>query len=70
MMCYRDRTYCTFWKECKLGSECGRALTSEVEEAAHKWRGSEDAPISQYVDKPECFEEEEESNDPIKHENV
>ena len=69
MMCYRDRTYCTFWKECKLGPECSRALTSEVEEAAHKWWGGEGAPISTYVDKPKCFEEDK-HNDPNKHENV
>ena len=36
MMCYRDRTYCSFWKECRLGSECPRALTTEVEKAAEK----------------------------------
>lgn len=58
MMCYRDRTYCTYWKDCKLGSECKRALTSEVQESAEKWWGGPDAPICFYADKPKCFEED------------
>lgn len=65
MMCYRDRTYCQFWIECRLGSECGRALTPEVEEAAYKWWGGEGAPISIYTNKPKCFEEVD-NNDPNK----
>jgi len=39
-----DRTFCVN-KECS--KECGRKLTKEVIEAAHKWWGSEDAPIAQ-----------------------
>jgi len=58
MMCYRDRTYCQFWGDCKNGGECSRALTSEVKQDAIKWWGNNDAPIATYVDKPKCFEED------------
>ena len=57
MMCFRDMTFCGFYKECKDGEECHRALTEEVEYAAKRtglW-------ISQFADKPaECFAEKEE----------
>jgi len=50
-------TFCGFYKECKDGEECHRALTEEVEYAAKRtglW-------ISQFADKPaECFAEKEE----------
>jgi len=55
MICYRDRTYCPFYEGCAKGQECYMALTPQVREAAIKWWGSEDAPICQYVNKPECF---------------
>ena len=58
MMCYRARTFCPFWKECKLGSECPRALTSEVKESAEQWWGSDEAPICTYATKPSCFVED------------
>jgi len=58
MIGYKDITYCPFWNECSGGKECPRALTKEVMEAATKWWGSEDAPISMYMDKPHCFKEE------------
>ena len=56
MICYRDRTFCPFWKDCRLGSECSRALTQEVKDAAAKWWGDENPPIAFYVDEPDCFE--------------
>jgi hypothetical protein len=59
MLCYRDRTFCTFYKECKIGEECSVALTDEVQEAADKWWKSfnSDHPtqIMIYGTKPECF---------------
>ena len=55
MMCYRDRTFCDFYKECADGKSCDRALTPEVQEGADKWWGKDGAPICIFVNKPECF---------------
>ena len=55
MMCYRDMTFCTFWKKCIHGKECGRALTPEVEEDAKQWWKGDDPQFCCFVDKPECF---------------
>lgn len=57
MIGFRDKTFCGFWEECKRGQNCHRALTPQVEEAAERWWGGEDAPILQFYDKPHCFEE-------------
>lgn len=58
MICYRDKTFCSFWKDCKLGSECHRAYTSEVHKAAERWWNGDDPPICFYVDIPKCFVED------------
>lgn len=55
MICYRDMTFCPFWKECKDGKGCDRALTPEVKKKAVEWFGKYGAPICRYVDKPRCF---------------
>jgi len=55
MICYKDITVCSFWKECKDGKTCWRALTEKVWDAAEK----EGLPICQFLDKPDCFKEEE-----------
>lgn len=56
MMCYKDRTWCSFYEDCKH-VECKIRLTHEVKQAAEKWWGSGDgAPISVYVSKPDCWE--------------
>lgn len=57
MMCYRDMTFCPYFKECKEGGLCSRALTDEVKENAKKWWGKEGAPICRFIEKPECFKE-------------
>jgi hypothetical protein len=57
MICYRDRTFCPFYTDCKHGDVCGRALTPEVRVAADIWWGKADAPIAVYMDKPECWTE-------------
>jgi hypothetical protein len=51
MMCYRDRTYCDFYRDCADGAVCGRALTPGVQKLA------EDAEmwISRYTDRPSCY---------------
>jgi hypothetical protein len=40
--------------------DCFRALTPVVKIAANIWWGSDDAPISIYVDKPSCFKQKKE----------
>lgn len=55
MMCYRDRIFCSFHEDCKDGKDCNRALTKEVEMDALR----KELFISQFVDKPDCFEEKE-----------
>ena len=58
MICFRDKTFCTFYKECTKGQLCDRALTPDVIKQAHEWWGGEDAPICEFVGiPPECFVE-------------
>ena len=55
MICYRDRTYCTFGLLCKHGNTCDRVLTEKIKRDAKKWWGSTGAPIAVYQGYPECF---------------
>jgi hypothetical protein len=55
MMCYRDRTWCTFFAKCEKGLECDRALTDKVKVDAERWM--KNAPICQWTEEPECFKE-------------
>ena len=50
-MCYKDRWYCDFWKECKKGIKCNRAITKEVKDLAFK----SGLPINHVGFKPDCF---------------
>lgn len=52
MLCYRDKTFCSFYKDCK--KECDRALTEDVKKKAKDFG----LGVCQYVDKPECWEGE------------
>ena len=56
-MCYKDKTFCSFYLECKNGHNCTAALTDKVREDAKKWWGNDNAPIMEYIYKPECFKE-------------
>lgn len=58
MLCFRDRTFCPFYKTCKHGIGCDRALTIEVIEQATLWWGKEGAPISQFMEEPSCWEKQ------------
>jgi hypothetical protein len=51
MLCYRDRTFCRFWKDCKRGDVCIRKLTDEVIDKAT----AISLPICEYNEKPDCF---------------
>lgn len=53
---YNNITYCVDWDSCKYGNDCPRALTEEVQEAAIKWWGSDEAPVDIFADTPHCFE--------------
>jgi hypothetical protein len=50
MICYRDRTFCGFYKDCKNSKACIIKLLPEVQEDADKFG----LPIAQYAEKPNC----------------
>lgn len=54
MLCYRDMTFCTYWKDCAAAKDCGRPWTEKVQEEADKWWGEPGAPICVYTEKPDC----------------
>lgn len=60
MICYKDMTFCTFYKDCVKKGGCPRLLTPEVIALAEKWWGNSKAgfsvPICQFVKKPDCWE--------------
>lgn len=60
MICYKDMTFCSYYKVCKKGFGCRRALTKEVVKRAEEWHGNTNPPISQFLETPECFERIEE----------
>ena len=55
MICYKDRTFCDFWKECANAKDCPVCLTEEVKRKAEAFG----LPICHYSEKPECFKEKE-----------
>ena len=55
MMCYLDRTFCTFNILCQKASTCERVLTDKIKADADKWWGKEGAPICVYSEFPPCF---------------
>lgn len=60
MTCYKDTTFCRYWRKCADGSECCRALTDEVSKAAAK----SENPVCQFISEPSCYIEEFEDADP------
>jgi len=54
-MCYKDMTFCPFYESCSHGKKCKRALTQDVIDAAAKWFGKAGAPIAEFCEKPDCF---------------
>lgn len=58
MICYKDKTFCNFYKECKIGKNCARAFTDIVEEKAKIWSKTytpDEMLVCFFVDKPDCF---------------
>jgi len=64
MICYRDRTYCTFYETCDKRSDCSRPLTPQVKADAANWWGSDAAPIAVFTDKPQCHSDNQEKKEP------
>lgn len=56
-LCYRDMTFCEFWRDCAEGDACDRALTAQVQADADEWWGGDDYPIMVFAERPECFKE-------------
>ena len=53
MLCYRDMTFCQYWKICVDGDTCFRALKQQVVLNA-RLAG---LPICQFARKPDCYKE-------------
>jgi len=56
MIGYGDYTFCQFYRDCKQGNSCDRALTDKVIKKAVEWWGKENAPICTFANKPQCWE--------------
>jgi len=51
MICYKDKTFCTYNVICKNSFQCDRLLTKEIKEEAIK----SGLPVAVYTDFPDCF---------------
>ena len=58
MLCYKDRTFCSYYISCVHGSTCDRALTSEVRRRARE----AGLDVSQFAGRPDCWKELTEEN--------
>ena len=56
-MCYRDKTFCSFWRDCDNAGSCGRAMTDDVVSGAERTG----LPIARYMEKPSCHSDFESS---------
>lgn len=52
VICYKDMTFCTFYKDCANATDCERKLTPKIADAAEEFG----LPIAQFVEKPQCHE--------------
>lgn len=61
MICFRDMTFCPYWRDCDLAEECRRPLTDAVRAEAAAWwgEGKGEPPIMQYASKPTCHVQRE-----------
>jgi len=59
MICYKDKTFCSFYKDCKDGAGCRDALTDKVIADAERWAGNTGLSIARYASEPECFTEKQ-----------
>jgi len=56
MICYKDMTYCPFYKECAV--ICDRALTPEIREEAAVFG----LAICMFTAEPDCFKQAKNSH--------
>jgi hypothetical protein len=60
MICYKDKTWCTY-TECIKSKICKSFLTKEEELKADNWwkefKSKDIAPIARYTTKPKCYEQ-------------
>lgn len=52
MICYRDKTFCDYWRSCVDGEICDRAMTDEVYKSACEVK----LPIARFAERPDCWE--------------
>ena len=57
MMCYKDITFCAFWRTCAKGGECPRKLSSAVVADAD----AKELPIAQFSSLPDCYQDGQET---------
>lgn len=57
MICFLDRTFCTY-EDCSKWIKCSLALGPDVKLRALEWWGKSDPPICVYAEKPKCFTKE------------
>lgn len=60
MLCYMDKTFCPYYRNCADGKDCHRALTDKVQEAAVRWwrdaTGKKSGPpVCRFGEKPQCW---------------
>lgn len=51
MLCYQNKTFCSFYETCQSGHKCLRALTIGIV-VGSEYTG---LPISEYYEKPDCY---------------
>ena len=55
MICYKDKTFCSYWETCLMGLNCDRALTEQVKKEAEVWWEKKNPPIVRYLGAPPCY---------------
>lgn len=51
MLCYRDMTFCPYWKTCKDGMNCFRKADKKLATKAKEFG----LPLCLWATKPECY---------------
>lgn len=57
MPCYKDMTFCPFWRDCGKAADCHRPLTDQVVAEAEAFG----LPTAQYLSAPACHTKKEAS---------
>lgn len=51
MLCYKNRTFCPYYKTCYYGQVCSSALTPKIRVEAQQAKQA----LSQYISEPPCY---------------